>query len=92
MARPRKCRKICRMPDNRGFVPVCGGIGGGAQMALAQAGIQLYGGVSCDADQAAEAFVAGTLSYNPNVICNHHGVHHHEGDCASQGCGHHSCS
>ena len=25
---------------------ICGGIGGGAQMALASAGIQLYGGVS----------------------------------------------
>ena len=27
---------------------ICGGIGGGAQNALAQAGIQLYGGVSGD--------------------------------------------
>ena len=28
---------------------ICGGIGGGAQMALAEAGIRLYGGVSGDA-------------------------------------------
>ena len=27
---------------------ICGGIGGGAQMALAEAGIKLYGGVSAD--------------------------------------------
>ena len=70
---------------------ICGGIGGGAQMALAAAGIQLYGGVSGDADAAAEALAAGTLSYNPNVMCSHHGEHHHEGDCGNHGCGHHSC-
>ena len=34
---------------------ICGGIGGGAQMALAAAGIQLYGGVSGSADAAAQA-------------------------------------
>ena len=31
---------------------ICGGIGGGAQAALAEAGIKLYGGVSGDADAA----------------------------------------
>ena len=69
----------------------CGGLGGGAQAALAAAGIQLYGGVSGDADQAAEALAAGTLAYNPNVMCSHHGEHHHEDDCGSHNCGHHSC-
>ena len=34
-------------------VLICGGIGGGAQMALAAAGIKLYGGVSGSADAAA---------------------------------------
>ena len=70
---------------------ICGGIGGGAQAALAAAGIQLYGGVDGDADAAAEALAAGTLAYNPNVMCNHHGEHHHEGNCGEHGCGHHSC-
>ena len=70
---------------------ICGGIGGGAQAALAAAGIQLYGGVSGDADQAAEALAAGTLTYDANVMCNHHGAHHQEGNCGSHGCGHHSC-
>lgn len=70
---------------------ICGGIGGGAQAALAAAGIQLYGGVSGDADQTAEALAAGTLAYNPNVMCSHHGEHHHEGNCGDHGCGHHSC-
>ena len=70
-------------------VLICGGIGGGAQMALAAAGIQLFGGVSGDADSAVEALIAGNLMYNPNVKCNHHGEHHHhhEGSCGSHGCG-----
>jgi predicted Fe-Mo cluster-binding NifX family protein len=73
-------------------VLICGGIGMGAQMALAEAGIKLYGGVSGDADQAVEAFLAGTLAFNPNVQCNHHGEHHHhEGGCGSHGCGSGHC-
>jgi len=68
---------------------ICGGIGGGAQMALAAAGIRLFGGVSGNADAAVEALISGNLSYNPNVQCNHHGEHHHhhEGGCGSHGCG-----
>lgn len=51
---------------------ICGGIGGGAQAALANAGITLYGGVSGSADEAVAALLDGTLGYNPNVQCNHH--------------------
>ena len=61
-------------------VLICGGIGGGAQQALAQAGIKLYGGVSGEADEAARAFLAGRLAYNPDVHCDHHG-HEHHGSC-----------
>jgi len=69
---------------------ICGGIGGGAQMALAAADIQLYGGVSGNADAAVEAFLAGQLDFNPHVQCNHHGEHHHhDGGCGSHGCGDH---
>ena len=69
---------------------ICGGIGGGAQMALAQAGIKLYGGVQGEADEAVEALLAGALTYNPNVRCNHHS--HEAGHaCGSHGCGSHSC-
>ena len=70
---------------------ICGGIGGGAQMALSDVGIRLYGGVSGNADAAAEALAAGELDFNPNVRCDHHD-HHGEGhSCGSHGCGHHSC-
>lgn len=68
-------------------VLICGGIGMGAQNALAAAGIQLYGGVSGDADSAVEALVAGNLVYNPDVKCNHHGGHH-GGTCGEHTCGH----
>ena len=69
-------------------VLICGGIGGGAQMALAQAGIQLYGGVNGDADKAVESFVAGNLAYDPDAKCDHHD-HHHDEDhaCGEHGCG-----
>ena len=41
---------------------ICGGIGGGAQAALAEADIRLLGGVQGSADQAVEAFLSGTPS------------------------------
>ena len=66
------------LQENGVEVLICGGIGMGAQMALAEAGIQLFGGVSGDADAAVEALLKERLEYNPNVQCNHHGEHHHE--------------
>ena len=67
---------------------ICGGIGGGAQMALAEAGIQLFGGVSGSADDAIKAYIAGNLEFNPDVHCNHHG-HDHGHSCGSHHCGEH---
>lgn len=71
---------------------ICGGIGGGAQSALAEAGIQLFGGVSGNADDAVKAYIEGTLGFNPDVQCNHHGHEHtcgghHEHSCHQE----HSC-
>ncbi len=70
-------------------VLICGGIGGGAQMALAEAGIKLYGGVSGNADEAVFALINGTLGYNPDVHCDHHDHEHGESGhtCGSHGCG-----
>ncbi|MBU5433613.1 NifB/NifX family molybdenum-iron cluster-binding protein [Intestinimonas sp. MSJ-38] len=70
---------------------ICGGIGGGAQAALAQAGIQVYPGIQGDADQAAQAFAKGELKQNTQATCNHHheGEHHHCGHNEQGGCGHH---
>lgn len=64
---------------------ICGGIGPGAQMALAEAGVTLYGGVSGNADAAAKAFAEGRLAYDPDAHCDHHD-HAGEGhDCAHDG-------
>ena len=72
---------------------ICGGIGGGAQIALAEAGIRLYGGVSGEADAAVSALLNGNLGYDPNVHCDHHDQAHGEGGhaCGSHGCGHQGC-
>ena len=71
---------------------ICGGIGGGAQTALAQAGIRLFGGVQGDADKAAADFAAGVLSYDPDAKCDHHEHSHGEGHtCGEHGCGGHNC-
>ena len=74
-------------------VVICGGIGGGAQAALAEAGIKLYGGVSGDADAAVSALLNGSLGYDPNVHCDHHDHEHGEAghSCGDHGCGKHSC-
>lgn len=67
---------------------ICGGIGGGAQMALAQAGIKLYGGVCGNADDAVKALLAGNLSFDANVHCDHHD---HENGDKQHSCGEHGC-
>lgn len=65
-------------------VLICGGIGAGAQNALAEAGIRLYGGVTGNADEAVNNYIAGNLDYNPDIHCMHH-EHEHS-------CGKHNCS
>jgi len=65
---------------------ICGGIGGGAQSALTEAGIKFYGGVTGSADEAVNALLAGNLNYNPNVQCNHHSHEHGEGHTCGGKC------
>ena len=57
-------------------VLICGGIGGGAQTALAEAGVELCSGAQGDADQAVEAYLKGEL-VSRGATCDHH--HHEEG-------------
>lgn len=71
-------------------VLICGGIGGGARNALAEAGIQLYPGACGNADAQVEAFLSGSLAYDPDTMCSHH--HEHEGGGCGEhehSCGHH---
>ena len=73
-------------------VLICGGIGGGAQAALMNAGICLYGGVSGSADEAVQALLDGRLDFDPCVRCDHHdhNAHHDcaDHDCSKADCGH----
>ena len=71
-------------------VLICGGIGMGAQMALREAGIKLFGGAGGNADKAVEAFLINELKYDPDAKCDHHG--HGEGHtCGNHGCGNDTC-
>ena len=67
-------------------VLICGGIGGGAQAALAEAGVELCAGASGNTDEAVEAYLKGEL-VNSGANCDHH--HHEEGHSCGEGG--HSC-
>ncbi len=64
---------------------ICGGIGGGAQMALAEAGVELIGGAAGNVDDVVKDYLDGTLTPNPDFQC-----HHHDGE-AAHSCGSHGC-
>lgn len=69
-------------------VLICGGIGGGAQTALTEAGIELCAGAQGNTDQAVESYLKGEL-VSSGANCDHH--HHEEGhSCSSHEEGH-SC-
>ncbi len=75
-------------------VLICGGIGGGAQAALDEQGIELCAGASGNADEAGEAYLRGDL-INTGANYDHHhdeghschdheeghSCHSHEGGC-----------
>lgn len=77
------------LADNGVDVVICGGIGQGAKNALAEKGIQVYGGVTGMADSAVKAFLGSALAYDPNACCNHHD--HSHGNCGEHSCGDHKC-
>ena len=70
---------------------ICGGIGGGAQAALSEKGIKLFGGVRGTCDDAVKALLARNLVFDPNVRCNHHDHSDHEHSCAGHSCADHTC-
>ena len=76
------------LADRAVDVLICGGIGGGAQQALSDAGVELVAGAEGDADQAVEAYLKGEL-ISTGANCDHH--HHEDGhSCGDHGEGH-SC-
>ncbi len=69
-------------------VLICGGIGGGAQQALAEAGVELVAGAEGDVDQAVEAYLKGEL-ISTGANCDHH--HHEDGHSCGDHGESHSC-
>lgn len=59
---------------------ICGGIGGGAKIALAQEGITVYPGTSGNVDDVIKSLLDGTINYNPDIQCSHHNHTHGEGE------------
>ena len=80
------------LADQSVDVLICGGIGGGAQAALAEAGVELCSGAQGDADQAVEAYLKGEL-VSTGANCDHHHEEGHscgdyeEGHSCGGGCG-----
>lgn len=85
------------LKENNVDTIISGGIGGGAQAALNEAGISIYGGVSDSTDEAAQKLIDGSLEYDPSVVCSHHEGHHEDEGCGHHehhghgGCGNHGC-
>lgn len=70
-------------------VLICGGIGGGAQTALKEAGIEAVAGAEGNTDEVVEAYLRGEL-ISTGANCHHHD--HEEGhSCGDHGCGEHGC-
>ena len=69
-------------------VLICGGIGGGAQAALQEAGVELCAGAEGDADQVVEAYLKGEL-ISTGANCDHH--HHEDGHSCGDHEEGHSC-
>ncbi len=68
-------------------VLICGGVGGGAQAALEEAGIELCSGAQGDADQAVDAYLKGEL-VSAGTSCDHH---HEDGHSCGEHEDGHSC-
>ena len=79
--------KVYEVEDDK-VVLICGGIGGGAQTALTEAGIEMVAGAQGNTDDVVEAYLKGEL-VSTGANCDHH--HHEEGhSCGSHEEGH-SC-
>ncbi|MBQ7535232.1 MAG: FKBP-type peptidyl-prolyl cis-trans isomerase [Stomatobaculum sp.] len=74
------------LADHAIDVLICGGLGAGAQNALASAGVEVVAGASGSADEAVEAYLKGEL-VSTGANCDHH--HGEDHTCGDHGCGHH---
>ena len=76
------------LSENNVDVLICGGIGGGAKNALAEANIKIYPGITGSTDVAVDKLLSGVLELNEGH-CDHH--HHHEEEQHKCHCDKHGC-
>ena len=72
------------LADHAIDVLICGGLGAGAQNALAEAGVEVVAGASGSADEAVESYLKGEL-ISTGANCDHH--HGEDHACGDHGCG-----
>lgn len=62
-------------------------------MALNEAGIKFYAGVTGGSQKAVEALLADNLVFDPNAKCTHHEKEHNgeTHQCGANGCGKGNC-
>lgn len=79
------------LKNNKVDVLICGGIGGSSSR-LDECKYIFFGGVTGKADEVVEAYVKGTLEYNPDVKCNNHENHSgHNHSCSGENCAKEHC-
>ena len=80
------------LKDSAIDVLICGGMGQGAQDALAEAGIEVCAGAEGNTDEAVAAYLAGEL-VNTGVNCDHHDHEHgHDHSHGEEGCSPQDCA
>ena len=80
------------LKDSAIDVLLCGGMGQGAQDALAEAGIEVCSGAEGNTDEAVAAYLAGEL-VNTGVNCDHHDHEHgHDHSHGEEGCSPQDCA
>ena len=82
-----------RLAELQVDVVVCGGVGGGARQALAEAGIGVCSGAAGSADEAVAAYLTGSLNDGGETCGCHHGADEacscgDDGEGCGGGCGH----
>lgn len=76
------------LADHNVDIVICGGIGQGAIVSLAMAGIDIVPGVAGSPDKAVKELLEGTLVAGADSGCGCGGHHHEEGE-GTCGCGGH---
>jgi len=75
------------LQEAKADVLICGGIGGGAIMALSGIGVEIYAGASGQCDDVISQYLQGNLPQNGDATCDHHEHHHdHDHDCGHENC------